>query len=293
MSAGREMFRLCHRAGDILGPAAERTCSFVRSLQNADGGFCGRDDRSDLYYSLFAGQVLASLEDHEPLQALADYLDQFACGEELDLVHLSCLARCWAVALKRPVEGEFRNEVVSRIRAHRSGDGGYGLIPGCRQGSAYGCFLAAGTLADLDEPIEQPELLIDFIGSLFLPNGGAINQADLPFAATPSTAAAVVVLAEAGGHPPQQAGDWLRSQLHEDGGFVAAPGAPASDLLSTATALHALGVLGDDTTDLRPACSKFVRERRHDSGGYAASTLDTEPDAEYTWYGLLATGQLG
>jgi hypothetical protein len=252
----------------------------MRSLQNADGGFRGRDDRSDLYYSLFAGQVLASLEDREPLDALAGYLDQFTCGEDLDLVHLCCLARCWVVALDRSLPQEIRTAVIERIRAHRSGDGGYGLIPGCRQGSAYGCFLAAGTLADLHEPIEQPDLLIDFIGSLFLPNGGAINQVDLPFAATPSTAAAVVVLAEVGSHPPQQAGDWLRSQLHEDGGFVAAPGAPASDLLSTATALHALGILGDDTSDLKPVCSKFVEERRHDLGGYAASTLDAEPDAE-------------
>ena len=41
----------------------------------------------------------------------------------------------------------------------------------------------------------------------------------------------------------QSAGDWLLARCHPEGGFLAAPGAPIPDLLSTATALHALAGL--------------------------------------------------
>jgi hypothetical protein len=39
------------------------------------------------------------------------------------------------------------------------------------------------------------------------------------------------------------AGHWILNQMHPSGGFLAMPMAPIPDLLSTATALHALACL--------------------------------------------------
>ena len=53
-----------------------------------------------------------------------------------------------------------------------------------------------------------------------------------------STAAALLV--QLGASVPKGVGQFLLSQAHPKGGFLALPGAPIPDLLSTAVALHAL-----------------------------------------------------
>jgi hypothetical protein len=87
------------------------------------------------------------------------------------------------------------------------------------------------------------------------------------------------------------------ARLHELGGFAAAPGAPAPDLLSTATALLALsdGSLRDAGAleRARRPCLEFldaVWDER--AGGFRGNVLDDVVDCEYTWYGLVALGIL-
>ena len=79
---------------------------------------------------------------------------------------------------------------------------------------------------------------------------------------------------------------------HPDSGFYAVPGAPMPDLLSTATAIHALSVLGEPLDAIREPCLDFVRSLWSGDGGFGGSWADPTPDCESTYYGLLALGHL-
>ena len=109
----------------------------------------------------------------------------------------------------------------------------------------------------------------------------------------PATAAAITLLHQLGMPIHAQAGDWLLAQIHSDGGWLAVPGAPIPDLLSTATALHALSCLDRPLPGaLREKCLDFVDTLWSAEGGFHGHWADDALDAEYTFYGLLALGHL-
>ena len=92
--------------------------------------------------------------------------------------------------------------------------------------------------------------------------------------------------------PDRTLADWLLARCHRDGGFFAAARAPMPDLLSTATALHALAALQADIEAVREACLDFVDTLWTNSGAFCGSWADPALDCEYTYYGLLALGHL-
>jgi prenyltransferase beta subunit len=88
-------------------------------------------------------------------------------------------------------------------------------------------------------------------------------------------------------------GDWLAAQIHPEGGFLAVPGAPMPDLLSTATALHALACLEHPiATSAHERTLDFIDTLWSADGGFHGHWADDPLDAEYTFYGLLALGHL-
>jgi prenyltransferase beta subunit len=81
--------------------------------------------------------------------------------------------------------------------------------------------------------------------------------------------------------------------MHPDGGFLAMPRAPIPDLLSTATALHALACLEEPLPQsAREACLDFLDSLWTAEGGFHGHWADDHLDVEYTFYGLLALGHL-
>jgi hypothetical protein len=70
------------------------------------------------------------------------------------------------------------------------------------------------------------------------------------------------------------------------------PDAPMADLLSTATALHALARMKVPLEGVGQPCAAFVLDLMTPQGGFAGSAADPEPDCEYTYYGLIALGHL-
>jgi hypothetical protein len=109
---------------------------------------------------------------------------------------------------------------------------------------------------------------------------------------TPATAA-VVTLAPHLGTPADPAlGTWLLGRCHPGGGFFAVPEAPVPDLLSTATALHALARAEVAFDHLREPCLDFVDSLWSPEGGFCGTWADRTLDCEYTYYGLLALGNL-
>jgi hypothetical protein len=85
---------------------------------------------------------------------------------------------------------------------------------------------------------------------------------------------------------------WLLDRCYAGGGFFASRATPVPDLLSTATALHALTALQVPIAGVREPCLDFVDSLWTNRGGFYGTWADDAADCEYTYYALLALGHL-
>ncbi len=286
------MLQVARLAPKLLGESADLVSGFLRSQLHPDGGFADRAGNPDLYYTVFGLEGLFALRADLPIRQILGYLRSFDDGAKLDFVHLSCLCRCWA---GMPAEERTANPVdaiLKRVEYFRSGDGGYAQEPGAAVGTIYGCFLALGAYQDLGRDLPNSAAVIRCVLGLQAEDGGFSNQADVPMGLTPSTAAAVTLLRQYGEPIPDGIAEWLFSRHADDGGFFAVPMAPLPDLLSTATALHALSGLHADFGNIREPCLDFIDTLWTSKGGFHGTWTDDVLDVEYTFYGLLALGHL-
>jgi hypothetical protein len=213
----------------------------------------------------------------------------FGEGVGLDLVHLACLARCWADVKTLP---ENAAAIAERIEKHRSADGGYNATLGAKNGTVYGTFMALGSYQDLKLAMPQQERILECIAANQTEDGAYANHPAMPVGLTSATAAAATMLRQMNQDVDQRVGKWLLERLHRDGGFLAAPQAPIPDLLSTATALHALAGLHVDFENFKEACLDFIDTLWTPRGSFFGHWGEDILDCEYTYYGLLALGHL-
>jgi len=286
------MLQVARLAPRLLGDSSELVAEFFRSQMNPDGGFKDRSGNSDLYYTVFGIEGLFILRAELPLESLEKYLRTFGAGAALDLLRLRCVARCWAMLPPTRMSIELRQAIAARVESYRSADGGYEASPRSKYGTLYSCFIAMGAYQDLDLPLPNPQRLLNCTESLRANDGGYANQRDVPQGLTPSTAAAVVLLHQLQQPIDEKIGHWLLSRVHPQGGFFATPAAPIPDLLSTATALHALSIANVDITGIREQTLDFIDTLWSSRGGFLGTWEDDVLDCEYTWYGLLALGHL-
>jgi prenyltransferase beta subunit len=286
------MLQVARLAPKLLGESTGLVEQFLRSQLNPDGGFRDRAGASDLYYTVFGLEGLVALRADLPTAQIQRYLQSFGDGEGQDFVHLGCLARCWA-NLPRELRHEAPGStILARIEAHRSADGGYAAEPKAADGTAYGCFVALGAYQDLEAELPNPSGLLDCLHRLRAEDGGYANQQDVPFGLTPTTAAAVTLFRQLNEPVPRELADWLLARHRPEGGFFATPMAPLPDLLSTATALHALSAMHATSDAIREPCLDFIDTLWTNKGGFHGNWTDDDLDCEYTYYGLLALGHL-
>ena len=219
------------------------------------------------------------------------YLGQFGAGEELDFVHRACLVRCWTALGDGPPSPGFAGAVLKDVEDCRSADGGYAKQPGAEEGTLYDAFLALGMYQDLGTPLPEGRALAESFEGLRTSDGAYANARALKWGTTPSTAAAAAVLVQLQMPVPAEVAPWLAAQRHEKGGFKAMPEAPLPDLLSTATALHALAALGQPLTEGREPSLDFLDSLWSGTAFYG-HWADDALDCEYTFYALLALGHL-
>ena len=249
------MLQVARLAPNLLRDASRPVADYLLSQFNDDGGAADRAGQSDLYYTVFALEGLIALQRECPPH-VRGFLTRFDDGDDLDLVHLCCLARCWAT-LKQPAP-----DVAGRIEERWNHD------------SVYHSFLAWGALQDLGlKPTPFP-----------LP-GVSLAQT------TPTMAASVTLRRQMHRPVPQQEVNWLLDRAHPAGGFRATEGAPMPDLLSTATALHALSGQKASLPHLKEPTLDFL-DTLWTGKAFCGTWADDEPDCEYTYYGLLAMGHL-
>ncbi|MCB1236368.1 MAG: hypothetical protein KDM91_14975 [Verrucomicrobiae bacterium] len=295
MSLRLEMLQVARLAPSVLGPEASALIEkFVRSQQNADGGFRDRDGQSDLYYTSFAIDALTALQATLPAASLAAFLAGKAESlGTLDFVHRCCLARL-ASSVRDESPASFPlTAILDAIEAFRTPDGGYNQAPGAKTGSAYACFLAYGAYSDHGKTLPNAEGVAACLDSLATGDGAWANDTFLPVPNVPATAAAVTLCRNLRLPVPPATADWLLGSFQpESGGFLPFPGAPMPDLLSTAVALHALDGLQAPFGAVRESALDFVDSLWSAEGGFHGTWDDDELDLEYTYYGLLALGHL-
>jgi prenyltransferase beta subunit len=285
------MLQVARLAPKQLGESCDLVAAFLRSCLNPDGGFRNRAGDSDLYYTVFGVEGLIALQQPVPTERVISYLRGFNAIEPLDLVHVACLARCWAGA-SRDLSVVPVDELLARVELHRAHDGGYALTAGAEVGNAYATFLALGAYEDLQSVMPQPDRVARALAGLRAYDGGYSNLPGETHGITTVTAAAVSALKTLGFTPDPLLGMWLLDRCHASGGFMATAAAPIPDLLSTATGLHALAALHVPLSGVYEPCLDFVDSLWTNRGGFYASWVDDELDCEYTYYGLLALGHL-
>lgn len=289
-----EMLQIARLARKILGDSANLVAEFLSSQFTAEGAGRDRSGRPDLYYTIFALAGEEALQSPTLSHHVADlrpYLERFGDGEGLDFIHLGALARCWAATKEVPTG--LAERLLTRVEAFRAPDGGYHETAGSSYGHAYGCFVALGAYQDLGVDLPEPLRMVQCLKFLETPDGAWGNVRGMRQGTVPATAAAVTLLQQFNLPIHDRVGDWLTDQQHESGGWLAVPGAPLPDLLSTATALHALSCLERSLSEsAKDRTLDFVDTLWEAKGGFHGHWADDDLDAEYTFYGLLALGHL-
>jgi prenyltransferase beta subunit len=285
------MLQVARLAPTQLGESRDLVLRFLHERLNPDGGFQDRAGLSDLYYTVFGLDALVALQAELPTGQSSAYLERFGSGDGLDFVHIACLARAWA-AIRPHREAVPAESLLDRLETFRSGDGGYAQTPGAAHGSVYAAFLAFGAHEDLGREPPDAARILTSLDRLRARDGSYANHPGLDSGTTTTTAAAVLLLRHLDARVEREVGMWLLDRCHARGGFFASPGTPVPDLLSTATALHALSAMHVPIAGLREPCLDFVDSLWTNRGGFHGSWVDSALDCEYTYYGLLALGHL-
>ena len=289
MSLRLQMLQVARLAPRLLGDSADLIVNFLERQRTPEGAFGDRSGQADLYYTVFGIDALLALQRQPDADRLLPWLAGFGTGEGLDFVHLCSLIRCRAFAGFDSGQAE---AFGSRLRPFRAQNGGYHPQPGSPAGTAYGNFLAWGAWQDLQNDVPEAEALTKAFQDLKTKDGAWANETRIPASSTTATAAAITVLGNRQLPVPESAGDWLLARRHDLGGFLAAPGAPAPDLLSTATALHALACLDVSFQTFRESCLDYLDSLWTNEGSFHGHWQEETLDCEYTFYGLLALGHL-
>lgn len=293
MSLRLQLLQIARLAPRLLADSTDLVRDFYRRQFNADGAACDRAGKPDLYYTIFALAGAQALDVPLPADRTRAWLGSHGDGGGLDFVHLGALARCWAALGMESIPAGLPEALLARLEAFRKPDGGYEGDPRLSHGTAYGAFVALGAYQDLGR---TPPRVLDLIRSLKrleTPDGAWSNAPGLPTGSLNATAGAVTLIRHLGFPVNAAVGDWLLAQQHRDGGFLAVPGAPLPDLLSTATALHALACLERRLpSSVHERCLDFVDTLWSAAGGFHGHWADDDLDPEYTFYGLLALGHL-
>ena len=169
---------------------------------------------------------------------------------------------------------------------------GIALCPAATTGPPMVVFLALGAYQDLGAALPYAHRLGDCLASLRTDDGAFANERGFKFGMTPATAAVAVLMRQVGlSVPPDR---WRLAV----GAVQAARAAlwprrwhPFPDLLSTATALHALATLGVSFEHIRQPCLDFL-DSLWTGRAYRGHLADDVEDCEYAFYGLLALGHL-
>jgi prenyltransferase beta subunit len=290
MTLGLEMLQVARLAPTLLGDSSALIADFVQLNWHSDGGACDRAGNSDLYYTVFALETLRALQVEFP-PTIKNYLASFADGAQIDFVHRCCLARC--LAITDMLEQKKIAALSRQIQEFRSRDGGFAQRIGEASGNAYAAYLAIAALQDLGAPLPAVEEIMPSLHACRANDGGYGQHAGATLGTTPTTVSAIMVHHAYDVPVAHDTLNWLYACRFPQGGFRAHHQAPMPDLLSTATALHALACAqrAPTATEVEGDLD-FIDTLWTNKGAFHGHWAEDDIDVEYTYYGLLALGHL-
>lgn len=289
INLARRLSAALARGAEYLGPSAELIGLTISESQNADGGFPGRDGKSDVYYTCFALACLHAVNAEFDRDRLRRFLDRFDDGEMFDFIHLTALAQCRAILSLNPF-GKFKGRIHHRLETYRCKDCGFHTSAERTSGSPYGAFLYMLTVGAMLRPLRNVQSIVRTVESCRVPGGGFANDLGADCASVPATAAAIAVSAAAGKKIRVDEDIGFLMRCFDNGGFRENPESPCADLLSMAVALFALNIAGVSMQDYRSLSLDFLESCWNEKGGFHAHVYDSVTDSEYAFYGLLAAG---
>jgi prenyltransferase beta subunit len=291
MSLRLQLLQIARLAPRLLANSTPLVKNFFERQFNDQGAACDRAGKPDLYYTIFALAGAQAMDAAIPFEKTREWLTSFNDGANLDLVHLGALARCWAVV--SGASKETTTSILANLEKFRKIDGGYNSDRAPNFGTAYDAFVALGAYEDLAAKPPDALDLIRSLKRLETADHAWSNRPDQKIGNLNATAGAVTLITHLGFPVNAAVGDWLLAQSAPQGGFLAVPGAPIPDLLSTATALHALACLERRIpSEIHERCLDFIDTLWSAEGGFHGHWADDFLDAEYTYYGLIALGHL-
>lgn len=278
---------LARGAAELTPDARDKVAAFVCANRGRNGGFRGRGDEEDLYYTAFALDTLHACRPQSKTDVGASAFLLSSATRPRDLIHASCLVR----ALQHdttPSARQRRNLALAFIHACRTPDGGFARTPEQKsRAGIYDLFFAVIAYDTADCPLPDTDKIAT------LP---AASAATPEKQATPVLAATLCLLyrLKSGTRAERTAlAAELTHRLTDSGGFLANRAAPTPDLLSTATALLALRLARKPLCACRQTqIENLLEQLWHENGGWRGQAADPQSDCEYTFYALLALGCL-
>ncbi|HBT77716.1 MAG TPA: beta-hydroxylase [Planctomycetaceae bacterium] len=311
--------RLSQGIGRLDDDVRGRAATFLRAAQGPGGGFHGKSATEDIYYTGFAVRglsLLGELDESTVTHAYrflrsfltASRVSSFTATDVFSFLQTAVLLEAeTGTSVFDSRDATMKEWALEQWSRFRCEDGGYASSRNTPYSSTYHTFLVAAT----GELLGIDEMRKNKMGAMILrrrrSDGGFVELEKLRYGGTNPTAAAVALLrlleSRSGTGripgspvpPPTARGasiDFLLNQRTDDGGFRANPRIPESDLLSTFTAMIALIDLGAEGRLEIDSLRRYLEGRRHPDGGWTGGPWDTEPDVEYTFYGLAASGVL-
>ena len=274
-----------------------RHTSFLRTAQNADGGFSGREGASDLYYTGFAirGLALLGALDGETAERAARFLENKLADHAPIIDLLSLIYGAEMLKLSSGLDPfaradrQWQAAVGETLESYRRDDGGYAKTPKSTMSSTYYTFLVALCYQLIGRPLTDSAQVVKFLLSRRREEGGFVEIGVAGRSATNPTAAAVSLLKILDALDADVRRDAVRflSQMQTDeGGLRANTRIPVADLLSTFTGLLTLAeVEALEEIDI-PAAERYAYSLERSAGGFGAAVWDEASDVEYTFYGL-------
>lgn len=276
---------------------------YIAAARQPNGGFSGRGETSDLYYTSFALRCaeLLGIDDPELWQGAAQYLREsdappetvVDCFSMLHSVHLIESRSATASGLE--VEQTRRSSIESLLDRCAAPQGGIAVVPGGAAG-VYHTFLAALCYQLLGRPMPGTERALKVVCACRREDGGFADQADAAIeGGTNPTAAAVAFLVmhdALDSAIAEKVVDFIGAMQREEGGFAAHRSAPVADLMSTFTALVTLAELDALGRIKLAPVARYAQGLAATEGGFRGTAVDDVVDPEYTYYGLGALGIL-
>lgn len=283
--------------GNLSEDFRQRHATFLKSAQQSDGGFAGREGDSDLYYTGFALRSLAILgELYGPLASrAASFLQQRLTGQEAIVDFLSLI---YSAALLKSSAGidvfadsttDWQGNIANALEKLRRDDGGYAKAEQGVASSTYHTFLVILCRQLIERPVPNPSGVIQFLLSQQADEGGFHEIRASKRAGTNPTAAAIgalTILDALTDEIRDNTIDFLLDMQTDEGGLRANTRIPIADLLSSFTGVLTLqDVGGFDELD-RDALANYVHSLEQEPGGFHGAAWDSACDVEYTFYGL-------